>query len=202
MNLNKTSISLKKGKALNLTKEVEGLSSVIVGLGWDVAKIQTKKFFGLLSSSTPNIDCDASAFLLDTHGKAVDTVYFGNLRSKCSSVIHTGDNLTGDGDGDDEQLIVNLQSIPAHISEIVFVVNIYNAKSRNQDFGMIDNAFIRIVDKSNNKQIAHFNLTDDYAGDTAMIFGSLKKVNDQWEFVATGIGTTDDSISQLRRRYL
>lgn len=202
MNLNKTSISLTKGKALNLTKEVEGLSSVIVGLGWDVAKVQTKKLFGLVSSSTPNIDCDASAFLLDNSGKAVDTVYFGNLRSKCSSVIHTGDNLTGDGDGDDEQLIVNLHNVPSNISEIVFVVNIYNAKTRNQDFGMIENAFIRIVDRANNKQIAHFNLTDNYAGDTAMIFGSLKRINNQWEFVATGVGTTDDSISQLRRRYL
>ena len=200
MNLNKTSISLTKGKSLNLTKEAEGLTSVIVGLGWDVAKVEKKGLFGF-KSITPNIDCDASALLLDSYGKVADTVYFGNLRSKCSSVMHSGDNLTGDGDGDDEQLIVNLSNVPAHISEIVFVVNIYSAKTRNQDFGMIENAFIRIVDRANNKQIAHFNLTDNYAGDTAMIFGSLKKVNNQWEFVATGIGTTDGSISELRRRF-
>lgn len=200
MNLNKNSISLKKGNSLSLTKEVEGLTSVIVGLGWDVAKVQKKGLFGF-KSITPNIDCDASAFLLDSHGKVTDTVYFGNLRSKCSSVMHTGDNLTGDGDGDDEQLIVNLPNVPAHISEIVFVVNIYSAKTRNQDFGMIENAFMRIVDRTNNKQIAHFNLTDNYAGDTAMIFGSLKKVNNQWEFLATGTGTTDGSMSELRRRF-
>lgn len=199
MNLNKTSISLKKGNRLSLSKEVEGLTSVIVGLGWDIAK--GKGIFGFMSS-TPSIDCDASAFLLNNQGKVVDTVYFGSLRSKCGTVIHTGDNLTGDGDGDDEQLIVNLNNVPSHIDEIVFTVNIYNAKRKGQDFGMIENAFMRIVDKANNKQIAHFNLTDNYSGDTAMIFGSLKRVNNQWEFVAIGQGTQDGSINELRNRFL
>ena len=199
MNLNKTSISLKKGNRLSLSKEVEGLTSVIVGLGWDVAK--GKGLFGFMSS-TPNIDCDASAFLLDNQGKVVDTVYFGNLKSKCRTVIHTGDNLTGDGDGDDEQLIVNLKNVPSHINEIVFTVNIYNAKRKGQDFGMIENAFMRIVDKANDKQIAHFNLTDNYSGDTSMIFGSLKRENNQWEFVAIGQGTQDGSINELRNRFL
>ena len=200
MNLNKTSISLKKGNSLSLTKEVEGLTSVIVGLGWDVAKVQKKGLFGF-STITPNIDCDASAFLINNQGKVEDTVYFGSLRSKCRSVIHTGDNLTGDGDGDDEQLIVNLNNVPAHINEIVFGVNIYNAKSKGQDFGMIENAFMRIVNQSNNQEIAKFNLTENYSGSTAMIFGSLKKINNQWEFVAVGEGTTDGSISELRRRF-
>lgn len=201
MNLNKTSISLKKGNRLSLSKEVEGLRSVIVGLGWDVAKVKGKGLFGF-TSSTPSIDCDASAFLLDNQGKVVDTVYFGSLRSKCGTVIHTGDNLTGDGDGDDEQLIVNLNNVPSHINEIVFTVNIYNAKRKGQDFGMIENAFMRIVDESNKKQIAHFNLTDNYSGDTAMIFGSLKRENNQWEFVAIGQGTQDGSINELRNRFL
>lgn len=201
MNLNKTSISLKKGSRLSLSKEVEGLRSVIVGLGWDVAKVKGKGLFGF-TSSTPSIDCDASAFLLDNQGKVVDTVYFGSLRSKCGTVIHTGDNLTGDGDGDDEQLIVNLNNVPSHINEIVFTVNIYNAKRKGQDFGMIENAFMRIVDKANGKQIAHFNLTDNYSGNTAMIFGSLKRENNQWEFVAIGQGTQDGSINELRNRFL
>lgn len=201
MNLNKTSISLKKGNRLSLSKEVEGLRSVIVGLGWDVAKVKGKGLFGF-TSSTPSIDCDASAFLLDNQGKVVDTVYFGSLRSKCGTVIHTGDNLTGDGDGDDEQLIVNLNNVPSHINEIVFTVNIYNAKRKGQDFGMIENAFMRIVDKANDKQIAHFNLTDNYSGDTSMIFGSLKRENNQWEFVAIGQGTQDGSINELRNRFL
>ena len=201
MNLNKTSISLKKGNRLSLSKEVEGLRSVIVGLGWDVAKVKGKGLFGF-TSSTPSIDCDASAFLLDNQGKVVDTVYFGNLKSKCRTVIHTGDNLTGDGDGDDEQLIVNLKNVPSHINEIVFTVNIYNAKRKGQDFGMIENAFMRIVDKANDKQIAHFNLTDNYSGDTSMIFGSLKRENNQWEFVAIGQGTQDGSINELRNRFL
>ena len=201
MNLNKTSISLKKGNRLSLSKEVEGLRSVIVGLGWDVAKVKGKGLLGF-TSSTPSIDCDASAFLLDNQGKVVDTVYFGSLRSKCGTVIHTGDNLTGDGDGDDEQLIVNLNNVPSHINEIVFTVNIYNAKRKGQDFGMIENAFMRIVDKANDKQIAHFNLTDNYSGDTSMIFGSLKRENNQWEFVAIGQGTQDGSINELRNRFL
>lgn len=196
------SISLEKGNKLNLSKEAEGLSDIMLGLGWDVVK-NKKGLFGSFSSA-PNIDCDASAFLLDGNGKMVktnDLVYFGNLRSSCNSVVHTGDNLTGEGDGDDEQLLVNLNKVPANIQEIVFTVNIYSAKSKKQHFGMIENAFIRIVDTKTNKQLAHFNLTKDYSGKTAMIFASLYRENGQWQFKAIGEGTTDSSINELARRY-
>lgn len=197
------SISLEKGSRVNLSKEAEGLSNVMLGLGWDVAKSSKKGFFGF-TSSTPNIDCDASAFMLNANGKLADSssiVYFGNLKSSCKSVIHTGDNLTGDGDGDDEQLLVDLNKVPSNIEEILFVVNIYSAKSKGQHFGMIENAFIRIVDQKTNKQLAHFNLTENYSDKTAMIFGSLKRNNGQWEFNAIGEGTTDGSISELSRKY-
>lgn len=197
------SISLEKGHKVNLSKEVEGLSSITLGLGWDVAKSPKKGLFGF-TLSTPSIDCDASAFMLNSNGKLADKqsiIYFGNLKSKCNSVVHTGDNLTGDGDGDDEQLLVDLNKVPSNINEILFTVNIYNAKSKGQDFGMIENAFIRIVDNKTKKQLAHFNLTENYSKKTAMIFGSLKRVGGQWEFNAIGEGTTDGSISELARRY-
>lgn len=190
------SISLVKGNSLNLSKEVEGLSEIMVGLGWDVAK---KGFF------SRNIDCDASAYLLDANGKMVNRnalVYFGNPKSACKSVVHTGDNLTGAGDGDDEQLLVDLNKVPANVQEILFVVNIYQAKSRGQHFGMVENAFMRIVDRKTNKQLAHFNLTEDYSNKTAMIFGSLRRENGQWQFKSIGEGTTDGSLSEMSRRYL
>lgn len=197
------SVSLKKGSTINLSKEVEGLSNILLGLGWDVASSSKKGLFGF-TKSTPNIDCDASAFMLNSDGKTPNSksiVYFGNLMSSCKSIIHTGDNLTGEGNGDDEQLLVYLDKVPSNINEIVFTVNIYSAQSRQQHFGMIENAFIRIVDKDTNKELAKFNLTEDYSGKTAMVFGSLKRVNGQWEFKAIGEGTTDGSLTQLARRY-
>lgn len=203
LNLKKNSISLEKGSKINLSKEVEGLSNVILGLGWDIARPK-RGLFGFGSASTPNIDCDASAFMLGSNGKLLNSrsvVYFGNLKSDCKSVIHTGDNLTGDGDGDDEQLIVDLNKVPSNVEEILFVVNIFSAKSKGQHFGMIENAFIRIVDNKTNEELAKFNLTENYSGKTAMIFGSLKRTNGQWEFNAIGEGTTDGSVSELARRY-
>lgn len=199
------SISLVKGNSLNLSKEVEGLSEIMVGLGWDVAKSTKKGLFGGIKTHTPNIDCDASAYLLDANGKMVNKnalVYFGNTKSACKSVVHTGDNLTGAGDGDDEQLLVDLNKVPANVQEILFVVNIYQAKSRGQHFGMVENAFMRIVDRKTNKQLAHFNLTEDYSNKTAMIFGSLCRENGQWQFKSIGEGTIDGSLSEMSRRYL
>lgn len=204
MNLEKRkSISLEKGKSINLSKTNIGLSNVMLGLGWDVATTKKSGLFGI-KTAVPNIDCDASAFMLSSNGKLEsnkDIVYFGNLISQCGSVKHTGDNLTGHGDGDDESLVVNLKKVPDHINEIVFVVTIYQAKLKRQHFGMIENAFIRIVDKNNNKELAHFNLTEDYKDKTALIFGSLKKVDNEWTFKAIGEGTTDGSVSEVARRF-
>lgn len=199
-------ISLQKGQKIDLTKGNAGLSQVIVGLGWDPIKNGGKGFFsGLLGSKGADIDCDASAILLDANGRLVrkeNVVYFGNLKSICKSVIHTGDNLTGDGEGDDEQIQVNLSQIPVDVHKIVFVVNIYQCTARKQNFGMIQNCFIRIFDPENrNKELCQYNLTDNYSGMTALIVGEIYRYNGEWKFAAIGEGTKDTSITELVSRY-
>lgn len=190
-------ISLQKGQKVSLTKDNPGLSKVVVGLGWDEA--QRKGFF----FKPAPIDCDASAILLK-NGKLCDKkdiVYFGNLRHYSGTVNHMGDNLTGEGEGDDEQIVIDLSSVPAEYDRIVVVVNIYSAVSRKQHFGMIRNAFIRIVDFKSNKEMCRYNLTDDYSNMTAMIFGEIYRHNNEWKFNAIGQGTRDASISDLAKRY-
>lgn len=194
------SVSLQKGQKVNLSKEHAGLSQVIVGLGWD--EVQKKGFFGLGGSSQA-IDCDASALAL-RGGKLVDAkdlIYYGNLRHKSDAIIHQGDNLTGEGDGDDEQIVVNLPMVPKDYDRIVFVVNIYQAMSRHQDFGMIKNAFIRLVDGRNNTEMCRYNLSENYSGQTAMIFGEIYRHEGEWKFNAIGQATTDDGLDALARRY-
>lgn len=194
------SISLQKGQKVSLSKENAGLSSVLVGLGWD--EVQQKG--GFFSKKPQPIDCDASALLLQ-NGKLMnksDIVYFGNLRHPSGTVQHMGDNLTGAGDGDDEQIIVDLSKIPAQYDKIVFVVNIYQAVQRNQHFGMIQNAFIRLVDGKTNNEMFKYNLTDDYANMTAMIFGEIYRHNGEWKFSALGQGTMDPGLGELANRYI
>lgn len=145
------SVSLQKGQKVSLTKDNEGLSRIIIGLGWD--EVEQKR--GFFAPKPQEIDCDASAILL-TNGRLVDKndiVYFGNLTNSSRTVMHQGDNLTGAGEGDDEQIIVDLAALPQNYDKIVFVVNIYQAFQRKQNFGMIKNAFIRIVDARNNNEI-------------------------------------------------
>lgn len=186
------SVNLVKGQKINLSKDVEGLSKVVVGLGWDAAK---KGLFG----STRNIDCDASAIILNSEDKYKNLVYYGNRQAKC--VYHHGDNLTGDGQGDDEQITVDLKDMPDDIKKIVFVVNIYNCKSKKQDFGMIRNAYIRLVDEVTHKEICRYNLTENYSGKTAMIFAEVYKKDNEWKFNAIGTGTLDGSLNELVARY-
>ncbi|MDO4632383.1 MAG: TerD family protein [Eubacteriales bacterium] len=196
------SVSLTKGQKVSLTKENAGLTGVMVGLGWDEVQPE-RRGFGLFSRKPQDIDCDASAILLK-NGKFVDKsdlVYFGNLRHKSNAVIHQGDNLTGAGEGDDEQIMIDLSRIPADYDRIVLVVNIYSAVSRGQHFGMIRNAFIRLVDMRNNKEMFKYNLTEDYSGMTAMIFGEVYRHNGEWKFSAIGQGTADPGLSELVRRY-
>lgn len=194
------SVSLQKGQKVNLSKENAGLSRVVVGLGWDEAKRQKKGFF--LLKPKP-IDCDASAILLQ-NGKFVsknDVVYFGNLRHKTGSVQHMGDNLTGEGEGDDEQIVVDLDKIPQVYDRIIIIVNIYDAIARKQEFGMIENAFIRLVDARNNTEICRYNLTENYSGMTAMIFGEIYRNNGEWKFGAIGQGTQDRGIAEIANRF-
>lgn len=191
-------ISLAKGQKIDLTKGNAGLTSLLVGLGWDPVK--QKGFF----KRTPNIDCDASVIMLNENEKLEskeDVIYFGNLKSSCGSVHHTGDNLTGEGDGDDEQILVDLSKIPSRIHKLMFVVNIYQCVEKKQDFGMIENAFIRMVDRTQNNELAHYNLTEDYAGQTALIPGEIYRHNDEWKFNAIGQATKDVSISQIANKY-
>ncbi len=197
-------VNLTKGQKISLTKESSGLKNVMVALGWDEAKIQPVKFS--LFSRKPkqhSIDCDASAILLDENGKCTDNsdvIYFGNLTHKSGTVKHQGDNLTGEGDGDDEQILVDLANLPSKYSKIVFVVTIYKADARNQNFGMIQNAYIRIVDTSNgNKELCKFNLSDDinYNDKTSMLFGELYRHNGEWKFNAIGEGLYSVGISNI-----
>lgn len=193
------SVSLQKGQKVSLSKDNAGLSKVLVGLGWD--EVEQKR--GLFAPKPQAIDCDASAIML-IGGKATDKsdiVYFGNLKHKSGTVQHLGDNLTGAGDGDDEQIIVDLASIPSQYDRIVVVVNIYQAIQRQQHFGMIRNAFIRIVDGKTNAEMCRYNLTDDYSNMTALIFGEIYRHNGEWKFNAIGQGTTDPGLPELVNRY-
>ncbi|WP_026657786.1 TerD family protein [Butyrivibrio sp. AC2005] len=191
-------INLQKGQKIDLTKGGSGLSRIMVGLGWDEAQQPPQQSGGLLGlfKSQPevkqDIDCDASAILLNANGKLYGTdandcvVYFGNLTHSSGAIVHQGDNLTGEGEGDDEQIMVNLSMVPSDVDKIVFVVNIYDANVRNQHFGMIQNAFIRLVDLSNNSEICRFNLSENYSGMTGMVVGEIYRRNGEWKFNAIG----------------
>lgn len=194
------SVKLQKGQKVSLSKERAGLSRVVVGLGWDEVK-QPRKLF---APKPQSIDCDAFALLLK-NGKLCanqDIVYFGNLRHSSDSVMHMGDNLTGAGEGDDEQIVIDLNNVPAEYDKIIMAVNIYQASKRNQHFGMIQNAFIRLVDGRNNQEMCIYSLTDNYSGMTAMLFGEVYRYNGEWKFNAVGQGTTDDSITEFAKRFV
>ncbi|MDE7295574.1 MAG: TerD family protein [Oscillospiraceae bacterium] len=197
-------VNLIKGQKIDLTKNAPGLKHIMVGLGWDEAK-QGFKLSKLFGKGGDDFDCDASAILINEKtGKAAgknDLVYFGNLTHKSEAVKHMGDNLTGEGDGDDEQIFVDLTILPGQYSKIVFVVNIYEPTARNQDFGMIENAFIRLGDNDTGNALCIYNLSENYKGRTAMIFGELYRHGSEWKFSAIGEGTNDDGVGQLLKRY-
>lgn len=194
------SISLQKGQKVSLSKENAGLSKLLIGLGWDEVK-QSRGFF---APKPQPIDCDASAILLQ-NGKLMgkkDLVYFGNLKHSSGAVSHMGDNLTGAGDGDDEQIMVDLNSLPLCYDKIVIVVNIYESTARKQHFGLIKNAFIRLVDASKGVEMYKYNLTEDYSGRTAMIFGEVYRHEGEWKFSAIGQGTNDPGLGELIKKYM
>ena len=189
------SVNLVKGQKISLVKPgSEGLKKIMVGLGWDEVE-QKRSFF---APKPQDIDCDASVILCGEDGKTIGglkdcCVYFGNLRHASGAIVHQGDNLTGGGEGDDEQIMVDLTLLPANIAKLVFVVNIYDANVRHQHFGMIRNAFIRLVDRAKNTEICRFNLTEDYSGMTGMIVGEIYKHNGEWKFNAVGQGVAEAS---------
>ncbi|MET9425518.1 MULTISPECIES: TerD family protein [unclassified Streptomyces] len=173
-------VSLSKGGNVSLTKAAPNLTAVTVGLGWDVR-----------TTTGTDFDLDASALLTNAEGKVTNDgnfVFFNNLKSSDGSVEHTGDNLTGEGEGDDEQIKVNLAAVPADVDKIVFPVSIYEAESRQQSFGQVRNAFIRVVNQADNNELARYDLSEDASTETAMVFGELYRNGAEWKFRAIGQG--------------
>jgi len=174
-------ISLKKGQKVSLTKGNPGLKNVVVGLGWDTNAYDTGADF----------DLDAAAFCLTDSGKVSsqnDFVFFGNLNHQSGAISHLGDNLTGAGDGDDEQIKIDLSRIPAEITKIAFTVTIYEAEARRQNFGQVSNAFVRIFDENTGEELLRYDLGEDFSIETAVVFGELYKNGDEWKFNAIGSG--------------
>lgn len=185
-------ISLSKGGNVSLSKEEPGIETVTVGLGWDVRATDGAAF-----------DLDASCFMLGKDGKVrsdSDFIFYNNLKSSDGSVQHTGDNLTGEGEGDDESINVNLVKVPADVDKLAIAVTIHEADSRKQNFGQVSNAFIRVVNSKTGREIARYDLSEDASTNTAMIFGELYRNGAEWKFRAVGQGF-DGGLGPLARNF-
>jgi tellurium resistance protein TerD len=185
-------VSLTKGANVSLSKEAPGLRSIRVGLGWDTRVTDGTAF-----------DLDASAFVLGENGQVrsdADFVFFNNLTGADGAVIHQGDNLTGVGEGDDEVIAVTLDRLPADVTKLSFTVTIHEADTRRQNFGMVTNAFIRVVNGEGGVEIARYDLSEDASTDTAMIFGELYRHGGEWKFRAIGQGF-EGGLSPLARSF-
>jgi len=173
-------VSLSKGGNVSLSKEAPGLTVIDVGLGWDARVTDGSGF-----------DLDASVFLLNEGGKVrsdADFIFYNNKTSADGSVVHQGDNLTGSGDGDDEVVLIDLSKVPADVIKVAFSVTIHEAEVRKQNFGQVGNAYIRVVNKADGKEIARYDLSEDYSTETAMIFGEIYRNSGEWKFKAIGQG--------------
>lgn len=174
-------INLSKGQKVDLTKGNASLKHIMVGLGWDVNAFDSGSDF----------DLDASAFMCGANGKCPtekEFIFYGNLEHTSGAVKHMGDNLTGEGDGDDEQIQVDLKEIPENVEKIAFTVTIYEAQERRQNFGQVSNAYIRIVDEDTNQELIHYDLGEDFSIETAIVVGELYRHNGEWKFNAIGSG--------------
>jgi len=173
-------VSLQKGGNVSLTKEAPGLSKITVGLGWDPRATDGIDF-----------DLDASVFVCGEDGKVLSDkhfIFYNNATSPDGSVEHTGDNRTGEGDGDDEQVKVDLSAVPADVKKLVFAVTIHEAETRKQNFGQVSNAFMRVINQDGDKELARYDLSEDYSVETAMVFGEVYRHNNEWKFKAIGAG--------------
>ena len=189
-------VNLVKGQKISLVKQGSpSLRRIMVGLGWD--EVQRRR--GFFAPKPRDIDCDASVILCGADGRLISRdvksccVYFGNLRHASGAIVHQGDNLTGAGEGDDEQIMVDLSMIPQEIQKLVFVVNIYDANVRGQHFGMIRNAFIRLVNMADNAELCRYNLTEDYDRMTGVVVGEIYRRDGEWKFNAIGQGVANAS---------
>jgi stress response protein SCP2 len=197
-------VSLQKGQKVDLTKGNAGLKKVMVGLGWDEVQQKGGLLSGIFGGKKEEIDCDAIVFLLNSNGRIAqkqDIVYFGNLNHSSGCLKHMGDNLTGAGVGDAEQISIDLAQLPQQHDKIVILVSIYEAVKRGQHFGMIQNAYIRIVDAGTNKDLCVYNLSENYSGKIAMVFGELYRHGGDWKFAAIGDGLNVSYIVELAARY-
>jgi tellurium resistance protein TerD len=173
-------VTLQKGGNVSLEKVAPGMTKCLAGLGWDTRATDGADF-----------DLDASVFLISADGKVradADFIFYNNLKSTCASVEHLGDNLTGEGEGDDESVKVDLSKVPADVVKIVVGVTIHDAESRNQNFGQVSNAFMRIVNQDSNEEVVRYDLSEDYSTETALLFGELYRHNNDWKFKAIGQG--------------
>lgn len=197
-------INLQKGQRISLSKEAPGLTKLMCGLGWDVSKRVSGGVFGAFSNAK-NCDLDASVICLNSNDKwtnQANVVYFGNLSHSSGAITHLGDNLTGAGDGDDEQILIDLSRIPPDITKLVVTVNIYECISRKQDFGQVQNAFVRLVNVSNNQELARYNLSGtEYIGMTGMIMAEIYKHNNEWKMAAIGNGISVNGLGELLKSY-
>lgn len=185
-------ISLQKGGNVNLSKEAPTLKKLIVGLGWDPRSTDGAAF-----------DLDGSAFLLKGDGKVrsdADFIFYNNLKSADGSVVHLGDNTTGQGDGDDEQLTIDLAVVPADVERVVVAVTIHDADARRQNFGQVGKAYIRVLNADGDKEIARFDLSEDGSTETAMVFGEVYRAGSEWKFKAVGQGFAG-GLGPLARSY-
>ncbi len=174
-------ISLQKGQKVDLTKSNPGLTKIIIGLGWDTNKYDGGKDF----------DLDSSVFMLNSEGKVIDEknfVFFNNPQSPDGSVTHTGDNRTGEGEGDDEQIKIDLALVSANIAKISFAITIYEAAERNQNFGQVSNAYVRVLNEASGEELIRYDLGEDFSIETAVVVGELYRHNSEWKFNAIGSG--------------
>ena len=186
-------VSLKKGQKVDLTKTNPGLKEILIGLGWDTNKYDGGKDF----------DLDSSVFMLGANGKVAsddDFVFYGNLKHKSGAVEHMGDNLTGAGEGDDEQIKIDLSKVPAEVEKIDFTVTIYEAEERKQNFGQVENAFIRVVNQATNEELIRYDLGEDFSIETAVVIGELYRNKGEWKFNAIGSGFSG-GLAALGRNY-
>ncbi|GGY50734.1 TerD family protein [Pseudoduganella sp. SL102] len=185
-------ISLQKGGNVNLSKEAPGLSQLTIGLGWDVRATDGAAF-----------DIDSSAFLLKADGKVrsdSDFIFYNNLKSTDGSIVHSGDNRTGEGSGDDETVQVDLSKVPADVDKIAVCVTIHDAEARRQSFGQVQKAFVRCVNTANSQEVARYDLSEDSSTETAMVFGELYRNGSDWKFRAVGQGYAG-GLAALARNY-
>lgn len=186
-------ISLQKGQRVDLTKDRPSLKNVLIGLGWDINHYDGETDF----------DLDASAFMTKANGKVGnenDFIFYGNLNHVSGSVQHMGDNRTGEGDGDDEVIKVQLDKIPSDYDTISFTVTIYEAEKRLQNFGMVENAYVRLIDKDTGEELVRFDLTEDFSTETALVVAEIYKRDGQWKFAAIGSGY-DGGLKALCKEY-